>query len=191
MSDGDPESRLGTAGLVALGLPLLLAVVVAGLGVTGRLFATDEPTPPAPPDTRPLAVAPVDAPGAGGQECAALLAALPAALPSDAGELPARPLADPAPAGVLAWAASPRPVVLRCGLTRPAELNPASALLVVDGVNWLELPAPAPGVPASYVAVDRPVYVALTAASELGSGPLQVVSQAVRTTLAPTPVAVR
>lgn len=182
-------SELGTAGRVAIALPLLLAVVVAGLGVFGRLSAPQEPQA-AVPDTRPLAVAPVEAPAAEGPECTAVLAALPAELPSDAGPLPVRALAPDAQAGVRAWAAAPRPVVLRCGLTRPAELNPASALLEVDGVSWLELPADAPGVAPSYVAVDRPVYVALTAASALGSGPLQVVSEAVRA-LPETPVAVR
>jgi hypothetical protein len=119
-----------------------------------------------------------------------VLAALPAELPSDSGALSPRALAEPAPAGVRAWAAAPRPVVLRCGLTRPAELNPTSSLLEIDGVSWLQLPADVPGVPPSYVAVDRPVYLALTVATDLGSGPLQVVSEALRT-LPETPVAVR
>ncbi|MGE3285032.1 MAG: DUF3515 domain-containing protein [Pseudonocardia sp.] len=180
---------IGTAGRVAIALPLLLAVVVAALGIAGRLSGGAAPQSPQP-DTRPLAVAPVEAPDADGPECAAVLGALPAELPSDSGGLPARALAEPAPAGVRAWAAVPRPVVLRCGLTRPAELGPTSSLLEIDGVSWLELPADVPGVPPSYVAVDRPVYVALTAATELGSGPLQVVSEALRT-LPETPVAVR
>ncbi|MGD9527918.1 DUF3515 domain-containing protein [Pseudonocardia sp.] len=182
-------SELGTAGRVAIALPLLLAVAVAALGIAGRLGGGDAPGR-GEPDTRPLAVAPVEAPDAGGPECAAVLAALPADLPSDSGALPPRALAEPAPAGVRAWAAAPRPVVLRCGLTRPAELNPTSSLLEIDGVSWLQLPADVPDVSPSYVAVDRPVYLALTVATDLGSGPLQVVSEALRI-LPETPVAVR
>ena len=94
--------------------------------------------------------------------------------------------------GVRAWAASPRPVVLRCGLPRPQELTPTSALLVIDGVSWLKLDDGVPDpVVVSYVAVDRPVYVVLTTPPSAGSGPLQQVSDVVRTTLPATPVAVR
>ena len=76
------------------------------------------------------------------------------------------------------------PVVLRCGLPRPAELTPTSELLEVNGVRWLTL---TDGALVTSIAVDRPVYVALTAPAGVGSGPLQAVSDAVRTTLpAPT-----
>ena len=183
-------NRLGAPALVALALPLLLAVAVAAIGIAGRLGAADPAA--APPDARPLAVVPLDAPAAGGPECAGLLAALPAELPSDSGPLPVRPLAEPAPPGVRAWAAAPRPAVLRCGLTRPAELSPTSALLEVDGVSWLELDDGVPDpVVVTYVAVDRPVYLVLTAPTSAGSGPLQTVSEAVRGTLPETAVAVR
>jgi hypothetical protein len=109
-------------------------------------------------------------------------------LPAGTATLPQRPLAEPAPAGVRAWAADPVPVVLRCGLPRPAELTPTSALLEVNGVRWLTL---TDGALVTSIAVDRPVYVAFTAPVGVGSGPLQVVSDAVRTTLPAQPVAVR
>ena len=184
--------------LLALALPLLLAVVVAGFavaarvrGVEGEGFSGGAPAA-TPPDTAPLALVPVDAPDAGGAECTALLAALPPALPGDGGPLPARTLAEPAPAGSRAWVAAPRPVVLRCGLTRPAELAPDSGLLEVNGVRWLQLTddVPDPQV-VSYVAVDRPVYVVLTAPTDAGSGPLQAVADAVRSALPATAVAGR
>ena len=83
-------------------------------------------------------------------------------------------------------------MVLRCGLPRPAELTPTSALLVVNGVSWLRLDDGVPDpVIVTYVAVDRPVYVVLTAPTAAGSGPLQQVSDVVRTTLQATQVAVR
>jgi hypothetical protein len=195
--------------LVALALPLLLAVVVAVAAVVGRVQGVEVaglgdagsggsgsgasgPSAPAAAETGPLAVVPVDAPDSEGPECAALLAALPAELPAGGGTLAARPLADPAPPGTRAWAAAPRPVVLRCGLTRPVELTPTSALLEVNGVRWLRLDDGVPDpVIVSYVAVDRPVYVVLTAPTDTGSGPLQAVADIVRQTLTATEVAVR
>jgi hypothetical protein len=184
------RERLSPAIVVAVALPVLLAVTVAVIAMTARGTGSDLA---AAPDTTPLAVAPVDAPDASGAACTALLAALPAELPRDgAATLPSRPLAEPAPAGVRAWVAAPRPVVLRCGLPRPAELTPTSELIVVDGVSWLQLPDPAPDpVQSSYVAVDRSVYVAVTVPTTAGSGPLQAVSDAIRTTLPAAPVAVR
>jgi Protein of unknown function (DUF3515) len=189
------RSRPSAPVLVAVALPLLLAVAVAVLGIVARTSGIDgagtgEAT--AAPETGPLAVVPVDAPDADGPQCAALLGALPASLPTDGGVLPARPIADPAPAGTRAWAAAPRPAVLRCGLTRPAELTPTAALLEVNGVRWLELNDGRPDpVVISWVAVDRPVYVVLTVPPDAGSGPLQAVADAVRTTLPAAPVAVR
>jgi hypothetical protein len=187
--------------LVALALPLLLAVAVAAVGVVGRVQGVERAglgsagrttTTAAAPETGPLAVVPVEAPDAGGPDCSALLAALPAELPAGSGTLPTRPLADPAPPGTRAWAAAPRPAVLRCGLTRPAELTPTSALLEVNGVRWLRLDDGVPDpVIVTYVAVDRPVYVVLTAPTDAGSGPLQAVADVVRQTLSAADVAVR
>jgi Protein of unknown function (DUF3515) len=195
------RSRPSPPVLIALALPLLLALAIAALAIAGRTRGvegagldadTGASTEVAAPETGPLALVPVDAPDAASPSCAALLATLPAALPADGGTVPPRALADPAPAGARAWAAAPRPVVLRCGLTRPAELAPDSALLEVDGVRWLQLADPVPDpVVVSYVAVDRPVYVVLTVPTDVGSGPLQAVADAVRTTLAAAPVAVR
>lgn len=175
--------------LVAISLPLLLAVVVAGIAITARATGAGEPPPP---DTRPLAVAPVDAPDAVDPGCTQLLLALDGDLPGSDGTLPVRPLADPVQPGVRAWAANPRPVVLRCGLPRPPELTPTSALLEINGVRWLELDDGVPDpIIVTYVAVDRPVYVVLTAPTGVGSGPLQQVSDVVRRTLPAAPVAVR
>lgn len=176
--------------LLAIALPVLLAVVVAGIGIAGRLGLTAPADPP--PDTTPLALVPVDAPDAAGPDCTALLAALPAELDAGDAPLPGRPLAEPVPPGARAWAAAPRPVVLRCGLPRPVELTPASALLEINGVRWLELDDGVPDpVVISYVAVDRPVYVIATVSPALGSGPLQQFSDVVRATLPAVGVRVR
>jgi hypothetical protein len=175
--------------VVAVALPVLLAVAVAALGITARLGGLDDA--PAP-ETGPLTAVPIEAPDAAGPGCTALLAALPAELPATDGPLASRPLAEPAPPGVRAWAAAPRPVVLHCGLPRPVELTPSSSLLEVNGVRWLKLDDGVPDpVVIAYVAVDRPVYVLLTAPTAAGSGPLQAVSDVVRETLPATEVAVR
>ena len=185
---GQPvRGRPHPAVLIAIALPLLLAVALAAVAVAARLGWIGGP--PAP-DASPLAVVPVDAPAATDPGCTALLAALPAELDADAGPLPTRPLVEPAPPGVRAWAATPRPVVLRCGLPRPVELTPTAALLEINGVRWL--PLADPGAPVvSYVAVDRSVYVVFTTPGELGSGPIQQVADVIRETLPAAPVAVR
>jgi hypothetical protein len=213
--DAHVRSRPSPPVVIAVALPLLLAVAVAavaigarmqgvagsglggtGLGGTGSggtgVGGDASASAPAAPETGPLALVPLDAPDASGPRCTALLAALPAALPSDGGPLPPRPLADPAPAGARAWTAAPQPAVLRCGLTRPAELAPDSTLLDVNGVQWLRLDdaVPNPEI-VSYVAVDRPVYVVLTTPTSMGSGPLQAVADTVRATLPAVTVAVR
>ena len=175
--------------LAAIALPLLLAVAVAAIAIVARFGGIGAPPPP---DVTPLVLAPIDAPDATGPDCTALLAALPGDLPGGDGPLPARPLADPVPPGVRAWAAAPRPVVLRCGLPRPVELIPTSALLEINGVRWLRLDDGVPDpVVVTYVAVDRPVYVVLTTPTDAGSGPLQLVSDTIRTALPATAVAVR
>jgi hypothetical protein len=181
-------SRVSPPVAIAIALPLLLAVAVAAIAINARMRGVGEAPPP---DTGPLAVAPIDAPGASGPECTALLTALPAELDGPDGPMPPRPIAAPLP-GVRAWAAAPRPVVLRCGLPRPAELTPTSALLEVNGVRWLQLEDGLPEpVQVSYIAVDRPVYVALTTPVDAGSAPLQHLSDVVRETLPATAVAVR
>jgi hypothetical protein len=187
LSKGRPTAAVA----IAVTLPLVLALVVAGIAIVARVRGVDGSGPP-PPDTRPLAVATVEAPEAGSPSCTSLLAGLDGDLPAGSMTLPRRALADPAPSGVRAWAADPEPVVLRCGLPRPAELTPTAELLEINGVRWLRLDdgAPDPQV-LTYVAVDRPVYVALTLPTAVGSGPVQAVSDAVRTTLSAAAVVVR
>lgn len=181
--------------VVAVALPVVLAVAVAVLAIAARAGGVTDTLPPRPSaegrpaaETGPLAVAPVQAPAAADPGCVALLAALPTELH---GPLPARAIAPPAQ-GVRAWAAAPRPVVLRCGLPRPAELVPTSPLLQVNGVVWLTLDDGVPDpVVVTYVAVDRAVFVAVTVPVAAGSGPLQEISDIVAESLPVQPVQVR
>jgi len=156
----------------AVTLPVLLvaAVLLASVLVRGQRPG-------------PLPLAPVPAPEATSPDCAALVAALPEGIDADGGQLDRRPIADPAPAGTTAWGEPP--VVLRCGLGRPAELTVSSRLLAVSGVQFLGIPGPGA---TSWVVVDRPVYVALTLPVGSGSAALQQVAAAVRMTLPRTDV---
>lgn len=177
--------------VVVIALPLLLAVAAVVIALIGPKAGSDtnrtgsiEPTTTA----GPLVLPAVPAPAAGSPECAALQAALPDRLQSGPVQLARRTLADPAPPGAAAWGAgsaaglaNDRPVILRCGLDRPDELTPTAVLLEVSGVRWLRL---ASTDTSTWVAADRPVYVALTLSDDAGTGPLQDVSAAIRATLA-------
>ncbi len=162
--------------LYALPLALLLAAVVLGV-VHGRPHVS-------PRADRPLALPPIEAPDAAGPVCSALIAALEDGLPSEMGVLPRKAIAEPRPAGTTAWApagggADPgSTVVLRCGLAKDPGPPPGAPLLEVNGVTWLTV---SEGDRDSFFTVGRQVVVALTVPRGLGGGPVQAVSDVVRT----------
>jgi hypothetical protein len=179
---------------IAVGLVSLLAVgvVVAGLTLTSSDEPTTKPaetTATAKPRTGPLALPGVDAPDARSASCTSLMKALPTTLPDEGRTLRTLRIAAPAPPATAAWGGDRgEPVVLRCGLVRPGELTPTSALREISGVSWL--PVEGQGAATWYV-VDRPVYVALTMPAGSGTGPLQDVSTTVDDTLPARPVDTR
>lgn len=124
---------------------------------------------------KPLALPAVPAPDATSGSCRRLIDALPETVKSNGADLPRRRLASPAPAATVAWDAK-NPIVLRCGVGKPRQLKPTSEVRQINGVQWL--PVGATGTRTWYV-VDRPVYVALTVTGDVGTGPLQDVSNAV------------
>ncbi|MBV9313250.1 MAG: DUF3515 domain-containing protein [Pseudonocardia sp.] len=167
------------ATIALIALPLLLVLAAAALGIVTRWHASE----PSPVPDRPLALPPVEAPDASGQWCHQLVTALPTRLAASPQPLPRLVIADPAPPGALAWGRSTEPdaaVVLRCGLPRPVELTPGTPLLEIDGVRWLTLSETDRD---TFISVDRPVFIALTVPRGLGSGPVQTVSDTVRTAL--------
>ena len=124
-----------------------------------------------------MALVPVRAPAADSAECATVLAALPDELPNCSTRLPRRPLIKPAPSATMAWGdAGHDPMVVRCGLEKPAELTPTSELLDVSGVYWLRVDSDQA---VTWYAVDRAVYIGLTTPKNAGTGPLQEVSTAI------------
>jgi Protein of unknown function (DUF3515) len=160
---------------------LIAAVIVAAAAVIGVLvFAAIRQTAP---QQRPVAIASVPAPQAGGDACHALLAVVPEAL----GDYHRAPAAEPAPVGAAAWRADPdgEPVILRCGLERPVDFVAGTPLQVVDDVDWFRI---ADEGRTTWITVDRPVYIALTLPDGSGPSPIQLISTAVAKAMPATPV---
>jgi hypothetical protein len=168
----------------------IAAVLVVGVIVASQVLGGGDDTGTAAPTTTPsarsgpLALAGVEAPDADAPACTKLVEALPATLPSKGEELARLPLADPAPPAAAAWAGDRgEPVVLRCGLPKPAQYEPTAQLREISNVNWL----PVDGEGAStWYTVDRPVYVALTIPDDAGTGVVQEMSATIAKVLPAT-----
>ncbi|WP_028476457.1 DUF3515 domain-containing protein [Nocardia sp. CNY236] len=166
-------ARIATA--AALPVALVVGVIVAAV-LANR----------APVEREPLVLPAVPAPAADGPECAALLPALPATL----SEFTESTIVEPAPPATRAWQrddGGEDTIVLRCGLDRPLEFNRASALQIVNGVQWFEVRDPTVEV-STWFAVDRGTYVALTIAHGSGPTPLQVVSDTISAAVPAQPI---
>ncbi|OYD69377.1 DUF3515 domain-containing protein [Rhodococcus sp. OK302] len=166
-----------TALPVALIIGLVIAAVVAGKN----------------PELEPVALGPVPAPTADSAACVSLLGALPETI----GDFERAELVEPSPAGAAAWQRSEsEPIVLRCGLDRPAEFDQAAALQVVNGVQWFQVSGTDIGLAAStWFAVDRGEYIGITVPDGNGPTPIQEFSDTISATLPqqpldPAPIAV-
>jgi hypothetical protein len=167
--DGPPRSLLIAA--IAVAVAALIAVLV--IAAVRQL----------PEQLQPVPLPSVPAPQADSPECHALLDAVPDQL----GDFRRAPAAEPAPMGAAAWQAAPdaEPVILRCGLERPAEFVVGAPLQVVDAVQWFEV---TDGDRSTWFAVDRPVYIALTLPGEAGPTPIQEISAAIARAIPAKPV---
>jgi hypothetical protein len=166
-ADGPPRALMIAA----------LAIAVAAAGTVLAIAATRQPP------AAPVAIAAVPAPAADSPECTALLAALPESL----GDLPRAETAQPTPAGTAAWRGDTEPVILRCGLDRPAEFVVGAPIQMVDDIGWFRLDD-ADTRRSTWVSVDREVYVALTLPADSGSGPIQTLSAVIARTMAAVPI---
>ena len=154
---------------------LVLTRVLGGDGDADDAVADVEGTPvPERADLPPLPVEVPPVTPEADAHCPALMGALPLEL---AGE-PSRPVQSDTP---YAYAWGEPPVVLLCGVERPAALEPTSPLIQVNGVNWLV----DTGDPESIVwtAVDRPVYVQVTVSADTDSAPVTALGPVVNDTL--------
>jgi hypothetical protein len=165
------------AGL-ALAVPVL---VVAGV-VLASVIVVRDPLPDA--DTVRLRVPAVPTPAAASADCSRLLSGLPGEMTTERGLVARRVLADPVPPGTVAWGGEggAAPVVMRCGLPRPAELAPGAPLLAVDGVEWVAVEDATPAA-TTWVTTDRAVYVGLTVPDGLGTDPVVGISRSVKIAL--------
>jgi Protein of unknown function (DUF3515) len=173
-SDGPPRALMIAA----------VALAVAAIGAILAIAATRE----APPQAVAVPAAP--APQAAGAACRALAEALPQRL----GDYQRATIAQPAPEGATAWRTGPDsdPVVLRCGLDRPADFVVGSPIQVVDRVQWFEVTdqqqSTGAAVRSTWYTVDRPVYLALTLPSGSGPTPIQQLSEVIDRTITAVPI---
>jgi len=169
VTDGDTTRRDGPPRAV-----LIAAIAVAAAAITTvmAIAATRQTTP----DQQPVAIASVPAPQAESPQCASLLAAVPEQL----GDYHRAPAAEPTPPAAAAWQDNPdgEPVVLRCGLDRPAEFVVGAPLQIVDEVQWFQV-SDETGGRTTWFAVDRPVYIALTLPQGSGPTPIQQLSDVI------------
>ncbi|MFB8274283.1 DUF3515 domain-containing protein [Nocardia colli] len=177
-TDSATSTRQYSPALIAtaVALPVVLVVTVLVLAILAAR---------APVEREPLVLGPVPAPAAGGPACTNLLPAL----PTELGDYTKSTLVEPSPPATRAWQRSDGgdPIVLRCGLDRPLEFNRASALQIVNGVQWFEARDQAAKA-STWFAVDRETYIALTVPDGSGPTPLQAVSDTITATLPATPL---
>ena len=173
-SDGPPRAVLIAAVTVAVGAVVAVLVIAVIVQRSG----------PRPGAARPVAVSAVPAPRAQSPECTALAAKLPERL----GDYRRAALVDPAPVGAAAWQddGGGEPIVLRCGVERPDDFVVGAPLTVVDPVSWFRVADPGADDRATWFAVDRPVYVALTLPPDSGPDPIQTISAAVASAMPAT-----
>lgn len=158
-----------------------LAVGVAAIGAVLAVAATHR-TP-----AQPVVIAAVPAPQANGGECRALMATLPDRL----GDFRRADTAQPTPAGTAAWrgddGSGGDPVILRCGVDRPAEFVVGTPIQMVNDVQWFRLEDAEAG-RVTWLCVDRPAYVALTLPRDSGPTPIQTMSEIVERTMPAIPI---
>jgi hypothetical protein len=159
---------------------VLIAALVLAVGVIGVILAIAATRHPPP---QPVAIPAVPAPRAQDPACRAVLEALPQRL----GDYQRAPIAQPVPPGAAAWRAASggEPVVLRCGLDRPADFAVGSPIQLVDRVQWFEIRQDDR---STWYTVDRPVYAALTLPSGSGPTPIQQLSDLIDHTLPAVPI---
>lgn len=171
-SEGPPRAALIAA----------LAVAIGAIGVILGIAVTRHPS------LQPVAIATVPAPHAQDPACRMLLDGLPQRL----GNYRRASTVQPTPAGTAAWRekADAAPVVLRCGLERPADFVVGSPIQLVDRVQWFNEADRRSGDPgrSTWYTVDRSVYVALTLPSGSGPTPIQQLSDLINHIMPAVPI---
>ncbi len=96
---------------------------------------------------------------------------------------------QPAPVGAAAWRnpAGGEPVIMRCGMDRPAEFVVGSPIQVVNNVQWFQLVDPHSD-SSTWISVDRPAYVMLTLPQDSGPTPIQNLSDVIAKVMPAQPI---
>lgn len=161
---------------------MIAALLVAVLAVGGVLAVAATRRIPA----APVVIAAVPAPAAEAAECQGLLATL----PDSFGDYRRAETAQPTPAGTAAWRSDESgadPVIMRCGLDRPAEFVVGAPIQMVNQVQWFRI-EDAGLRRSTWLCVDRPVYVALTLPDGSGPTPIQTMSEVIERTMPAVPI---
>ena len=186
-SERRSAARLATLVALPLTAVLVLLAVLAqtrsGAGGPGAdpLAPASAPPTAAPPTAAlpAVTVAPPPAlPAAAQRACRNLIAAL----PTDLGDLPARPVDSSSPY-VAAWGEPA--VTLRCGIARPPSFIATADVQQINGVSWF---AERRGSTTAWTVVDRPVYVEVLVPAADASAPVARLSTAVAAALRPQPL---
>ena len=167
----DPVRRRAAAVATAVAVPLTVVLVLLLNRPSGEPAPAPTPAPSSPAAALPpvRVAAPPALSAAAQRSCQELISALPTTL----GDRPARPVDSPSPY-VGAWGEPP--VVLRCGVPRPAAFIATADTLVISGVTWF---AERRGSTTAWTSVDRPVYVEVLAPADDASDPPARLSTAV------------
>lgn len=166
---------------VVLPLVVVLLVLTRVLGGDDAEPVADVGGTPVPEraDLPPLPVEAPPIPPEAEAPCESLLGELPLEL---AGEQSRR--VDSDSPYVYAWGEPP--VVLRCGVERPAALEPTSPLIQISGVNWLVDTSDPDRI--VWTAVDRAVYVQVTVSADTDSAPVTALGPVINDTLPLQPI---
>jgi hypothetical protein len=148
--------------------------VIVAFALAGGPSKSHEATPSGPPP--PITAAPPPSNAAAEAPCARVLSALPTKL----GPLDPRAVhTKPDSPFVVAW--GDPPVVLRCGVARPAALTPGSSEpVILLGVYWLPVQEKDATV---FTSVDRSVYVEVRVPKKIDYQPLPILGQAIASKL--------
>ena len=183
-SDRRSAARLATLVAVPVTVVLLAVAVLAerhgGSGAEPVAPASSAPATAKASKALPsVKVAPPPALSAAQQRaCQDLISAL----PTDLGDLPARPVESSSPY-VAAWGEPA--VTLRCGLPRPPSFIATADVQQINGVTWFPERR---GATTAWVVVDRPVYVEVLVPAVDASAPVARLSTAVTAALKPSPL---
>ena len=182
-SVADPVRRRAAiiATAVALPVAVLLALLLNRGGLSGNhaVTPTVTPTPARLSALPPVVIPPPPDSAAAQRSCPGLIAKLPVKL----GDLLGRPVRSSS-ASVLAWGEPP--VLLRCGVDRPAGFVVAAPDVVgINGVTWFVQPR---GERTVWTVVDRAVYIEATVPTTYASAPIPPLSDAVKSALKAVPV---